>query len=81
MKRGAEHARLSDMARKKIGIEEAATVDPAEEKQKMQYVLQRKHVAALREEAFKRAQKDGTYQPDASALLREILDGWMGKRR
>lgn len=36
---------------------------------------------ALREEAFKRAQAAGLTRPDASAVLREVLDAWLAKRR
>jgi hypothetical protein len=35
---------------------------------------------ALREEAFKRATAAGSRKPDASAVLREVLDAWLAKR-
>ncbi len=35
--------------------------------------------AALRREAFKRAAASGFGRPDASAVLRQILDAWMTK--
>jgi hypothetical protein len=36
---------------------------------------------ALREEAFERARATGSRKPDASAVLREVLDEWLTKRR
>ena len=35
---------------------------------------------ALREEAFKRAMERGSRKPDASEILREVLDEWLAKR-
>ncbi len=35
--------------------------------------------AALRRAAFKRAETSGFGRPDASAVLREILDAWIAK--
>ncbi len=39
------------------------------------------HWEALRREAFRRAAEVGSGKPDASALLREILDAWLAKQR
>ncbi len=36
---------------------------------------------ALRREAFRRAADVGSGKPDASAVLREILDTWVAKQR
>lgn len=36
---------------------------------------------ALRREAFKRAAQAGFGRPDASAVLRELLDAWLGRKR
>jgi hypothetical protein len=36
-------------------------------------------IAALRREAHKRAQERGSLKPDASELVREALDAWLGK--
>ena len=42
-------------------------------------VLDPKHVAALRSEAFRRAAETESRKPDASAVLRELLDAWLAK--
>lgn len=44
-------------------------------------VLDPKHVAALSAEAFRRAAEAGSRKPDASAVLREVLDAWIAKGR
>ena len=36
---------------------------------------------ALREEAFRRAMATGSRKPDASSVLREILDKWLAGRK
>ncbi len=36
---------------------------------------------ALREVAFERAMAKGHRRPDASEVLREVLDAWLAKRR
>jgi hypothetical protein len=36
---------------------------------------------ALRDEAFRRAAESGSRKPDASAVLREVLDDWLRRRR
>ncbi len=41
---------------------------------KTQYVLERRIVQALRAEGFKRARERGSGKPDASEVLREVLD-------
>ena len=38
-------------------------------------------VTALRAEAFKRAEKAGSGRPDASEVVREIVDGWIKRGR
>ena len=43
--------------------------------EKVMYRLRPDQIAALRDEAFRRAQKTGTGRPDASEVLREVLDG------
>jgi hypothetical protein len=42
-------------------------------------VLDPRHVAALSAEAFRRAGEIGSRKPDASAVLRELLDAWLAK--
>ncbi len=37
------------------------------------------HLAALRREAFRRAAEAGHGKPDASTVLRELLDAWLAK--
>jgi hypothetical protein len=46
---------------------------------KVQYVLTFEQVQALREEAMKRA-TPGSGRPDASAVLREVLEAWMKRK-
>ncbi len=48
---------------------------------KAQYVLERRHVQALRAEAFRRAEERGEGKPDASEVLRQVLNDWMKGRR
>jgi hypothetical protein len=36
---------------------------------------------ALREEAFRRAMERGSRKPDASEVLREVLDEWLKRRK
>jgi hypothetical protein len=48
-------------------------------RKKAQYTLDERHIQALRAEAFKRAQAQPDGYPDASEVLREILDGWLAK--
>lgn len=45
------------------------------------YLIEARQRDALREEAFKRAVDRGTGKPDASEVLREIIDAWMDKRK
>jgi hypothetical protein len=45
------------------------------------FSLKPEHASALREEAFKRATAAGRSQLDTGAILREILDTWIAKRR
>lgn len=40
-----------------------------------------RHWEALRREAFRRAAEADIGKPDASAVLREILDAWLAKQR
>jgi hypothetical protein len=46
---------------------------------KVQYVLEDRHVDALRAAAAKRAMERRSGRLDASEILREILDAWMAK--
>jgi hypothetical protein len=43
------------------------------------FTIDPRHWEALRREAFKRAADAGSGKPDASAVLREILDAWIAK--
>jgi len=45
-----------------------------------QFQVEPRHIAALREEALKRAQERGGGRLDVSELVREILDDWISKR-
>ncbi len=45
-----------------------------------QFQVEPRHVAALREEALRRAQERGGGRLDVSELVREILDDWIAKR-
>jgi hypothetical protein len=47
---------------------------------KVQYVLEARHVHELRAEALKRAAERGAGKPDASEVLRDILDAWLKRR-
>lgn len=40
-----------------------------------------RHWEALRREAFRRAAEAEVGKPDASRVLREILDAWLAKKR
>lgn len=42
--------------------------------------LAREHLKALREEAHRRAAVTGSGRLDASAVLREVLDRWLGRQ-
>ncbi|ACL65485.1 hypothetical protein A2cp1_2145 [Anaeromyxobacter dehalogenans 2CP-1] len=42
--------------------------------------LEERQDKALTAEALRRAAEAETARPDKSAVLREILDGWMGRR-
>lgn len=44
---------------------------------KAQFSIAPEHEKALRNEAFRRAQQRGSGRPDASEVLREVLDGWI----
>ncbi len=46
---------------------------------KVMYRMHPRHAAALRAEAFRRAQERSVGRPDASEVLREIVDAWMEK--
>jgi len=45
------------------------------------FVITPEQEKALRDEAFKRATAAGSRKPDASAVLREVLDLWLAKGR
>jgi hypothetical protein len=64
------------MAEKKLGKALAPTRRvQKKDLEKVMYRLRSDQIAVLRDEAFRRAQKTGTGRPDASEVLREILDG------
>ena len=48
-------------------------------RKKAQYTLDVRHIEALRAEAFRRAAERRTGDPDASEVLREVLDAWIAK--
>jgi hypothetical protein len=48
---------------------------------KVMYRMHPRQVAALREEAFRRAEKLTVGRPDASKVLREIVEAWLVKRQ
>jgi hypothetical protein len=45
------------------------------------FTIEPRHWDALRREAFRRAAEAGLGKPDASAVLREVLDAWIAKGR
>jgi hypothetical protein len=45
------------------------------------FTIDPRHWEALRREAFRRAAEAGLGKPDASAVLRELLDAWLTKRK
>ena len=47
---------------------------------KVMYRMHPRHVAALRSEAFRRAERRAMGRPDASEVLREIVEDWLEKR-
>ena len=47
---------------------------------KVMYRMHPRQVAALRAEAFRRSEKLAVGRPDASEVLREIVDAWLDKR-
>jgi uncharacterized membrane protein len=49
------------------------------ELKKSQYVLETRQIEALREAAAERARERRTSRMDASEILREVLDAWIGK--
>lgn len=48
---------------------------------KGQWSLSPEHVRALRAEAMKRAEARNSGKPDASEVLREVLDAWLKRRK
>jgi hypothetical protein len=48
--------------------------------EKVMYRLDPKQIQALRAEAFRRALERGSGKPDASEVLREIIDVWVAKK-
>jgi hypothetical protein len=64
------------MAKKNATIRALSDPDPM---RKTQYVVRASHVLALRQEAYSRAATRISGGPDASAVLREILDAWIAK--
>ncbi len=73
-RRGRKQAAASEGAGEGPGPDPEATG-------KFMYVLKNKHAMELRKAAVERSVEDGTYRPDASALLREILDAWMARKK
>jgi hypothetical protein len=47
---------------------------------KVMYRMHPRQAAALRAEAFRRAEKRPVGRPDASEVLREIVEAWLEKR-
>lgn len=47
---------------------------------KATFSLEPGQLAALQLEAMRRAQETGTLRPDASAIVREMLDSWIKRR-
>ena len=47
--------------------------------EKVMYRLEPGQIRALRSEAFRRAQERGSGRPDASEVLRELVDVWMSR--
>jgi hypothetical protein len=47
---------------------------------KVMYRMHPRHVAALRTEAFRRAERRAMGRPDASEVLREIVEAWLEAR-
>lgn len=45
------------------------------------YRVELRQAEALRDEAFRRAKQRGSGKPDASEVLREILDSWIRLHR
>jgi hypothetical protein len=48
---------------------------------KVMYVLEERQIQALRAEAFRRAEERGRGSPDASEVLREVLEAWLAEPR
>jgi hypothetical protein len=70
------------MASKKTTAKAAATWRAAGAgRLKFMVVLDQEHVQALQGEALRRAQAAGSLRPDASAVLREVLDAWLKRRK
>jgi hypothetical protein len=54
---------------------------PTKDLIKGQWSLSPEHVKALRAEAMRRAMAKGSGKPDASEVLREVLDAWLKRRK
>ena len=70
-------------AKRKTSEKAPAAAGPASRKkglEKVMYRLEPQQAQALRAEAFKRAQERGRGMPDASEVLRELIEAWMGRR-
>jgi len=68
-----QERRPNDRAQDSEGKETAETVPG-------QFRIERRHVDAVREEAFRRAQERGGGRVDVSEVVRGILDDWISKR-
>lgn len=79
-RRGAPAARV--VALPALPTEPSALSGPGRKKGfvKVMYRMHPRHVAALRAEAFRRSEKLAVGRPDASEVLREIVDSWLDKR-
>lgn len=75
-RRKGRHARLGRMAKREPGLAGRRTKGGLVH---LTVVLDPRHVAALRAEAFRRAMEAESRKPDASAVLRELLDAWLAK--
>jgi hypothetical protein len=68
------------MPKKAMGIE-GSKVGKRSGFIKTLFSLRPEHVAEIRAEARRRADETGAFRPDASAVLRGLLDQWMKRRK
>ena len=55
------------------------TIEEGQRAVKAQYTLEERQVTALRSESLRRAAERPRGRPDASEVLREIIDAWIAK--